>query len=70
VRVPGRRGADAAQPRLLFQGHFLQAIESWDLGPDGRFLLLQGLPPARLTTLRVVTNLPRLLEAKLKEGRH
>jgi Tol biopolymer transport system component len=70
VRVPDRRGADAAPPRLLFQGHYLQAEESWDMGPDGRFLLLQGLRPARLTTLRVVTGLPRLLEAKLKEGRH
>jgi hypothetical protein len=70
VRVPDRRGADAGEPRLLFQGHYLQAVESWDLGPDGRFLLLQGLPPVRLTTLRVMTGLPSLLEAKLKEGRH
>jgi Tol biopolymer transport system component len=64
VRVPDRRGADAAQPRLLLQGHYLQAVESWDLGPDGRFLLLQGLPPVQARTLRVVTGLPGLIRGK------
>jgi len=68
VRVPGRIGVVAGPPRLLFQGHYLQANISWDLGPDGRFLLLQGLPPVRLTTLRVMTGLPSLLAAKVAEG--
>jgi hypothetical protein len=62
--VPERRGANVAPPRLLFRGHYLQANVSWDLGPDGRALVLQGLPPARINTLRVVTDLPSLLEAK------
>ena len=55
----------AGPPRLLFRGGFLQALASWDLGPDGRLLLLQGAAPVRLTHLHVITNLPRYLEQKL-----
>ena len=57
------------QPRLLFRGGFLQALASWDLGPDGRLLLLQGEAPVRLTHLHIITNLPRYLEQKLGETR-
>ena len=59
----------ASAPRLLFEGHYLQSNVSWDVGPDGRFLLLQGLPSVRLNALRVATDLPGLLEAKLREVR-
>ena len=54
-------------PGLLFTGGFLQALASWDQGPDGRLLLLQGEPPVRLTSLHVITNLPRFLEQRLGE---
>jgi eukaryotic-like serine/threonine-protein kinase len=65
VSVPLSGSPPSSPGRLLFEGHFLQAEASWDLGPDGRFLLLQGPPPIRLTRLRVITDFPRFLETKL-----
>ncbi|HUQ82741.1 MAG TPA: protein kinase [Gemmatimonadaceae bacterium] len=56
-------------PRLLFDGAYLQAWASWDMGPDGRLLLLQGVPPLHLTRLNVITNFRRYLEQKLAQAR-
>ena len=53
------------QPRLLFSGRFLQALASWDRGPDGRSLLLLGEPPLRTTRLSIITGFPQYLEQKL-----
>lgn len=63
--APGPEGT-GAPPRLLLRGAFNQALSSWDLGPDGRFLLLEGLPPMRATHLNVITNFPRYVEEKLR----
>ena len=65
VRVPAA-GETPSPPRLLFQGQFNQALASWDLGPDGRFLLLQGAPSVRATHLNVITNFPRFVADKLR----
>ena len=64
VAVPSPDGK-VQPPRLLFQGHFLQAYASWALGPDGRFLTLIGPeePPAR--NLRVMTHFPEFVRRKL-----
>jgi hypothetical protein len=46
----------AEKPRLLFEGRFLQAQRSYAVGPDGRFLLIQGPSEETTTRLHVVTN--------------
>jgi hypothetical protein len=63
-------GGTLAPPRLVLKGTYNQAWASWDLAPDGRFLLLQGAPPARANHLNVITNFPRYVEAKLKATEH
>ncbi len=65
VRVPAP-GETPETPRLLFEGQYNQARASWDLGPDGRFLLLMGVPSVRATHLNVITNFPRYVAEKLK----
>ena len=65
VTAPSADLKPAGPPRVLFQGNYLQAWESWALGPDGRLLLLQGEPPIRLTRLNVITSFPRFLMEKL-----
>jgi tRNA A-37 threonylcarbamoyl transferase component Bud32 len=62
-------GATPRAPRLLFQGHFLQANASWALGPGGRFLLLAGqnAPPAR--AIGVITNFPTFVDRKLGKAK-
>jgi hypothetical protein len=68
VDVPKPGGSPSA-PRLLFEGHYLQAWASWALGPDGRFLLLSTptAPPAR--ALNVITDFPAFVERKLGKAR-
>jgi Tol biopolymer transport system component len=45
-----------AQPDLLFEsGHDFTQDRNWDVGPDGRFLMVRG-DPASGTSLRVVFN--------------
>ncbi len=68
VRVPAP-GETPEPPRLLFEGQYNQAKASWDLGPDGRFLLLMGVPAVRATHLNVLTNFPRFVAEKLKGAR-
>ncbi len=47
----------AETPRLLFERRFLQAgRKSYGVGPDGRFLLIQGPTEETTTRLHVVTN--------------
>ena len=65
VPVPGADLKPVGAPRVLFQGAFLQAWASWELGPDGRFLLLQGERPIRLARLNVMTGFPRFLQERL-----
>jgi len=59
----------AGSPRLLFKGGYLQALASWDRGPDGRFLLLIGEQARPLTHLNVITDFPRFLADKLGSAR-
>ncbi len=68
VPVPAP-GESPAPPHLIFEGQFNQALASWDVGPDGRFLLLLGVPPIRATHLNVITNFPRYVEEKLRGAR-
>ena len=45
------------KPRLLFTGPFLNVrAKSYDVGPDGRFLLLLGPPEQTVGHLDVVTD--------------
>ena len=53
-------------PKLIFTGPYVQAWSSWDRAPDGRFLVLQGPPRARLKTLNVMTHFTTLLDQKMK----
>jgi WD40 repeat protein len=68
--VPSQPAADGklTPPRLVFRGSYNQAWASWDLAPDGKLLLLQGMPPVRTTHLNVLTNFPRYVHAKLSAG--
>ena len=51
----------------MVRGAFNQAGgASWDMDPDGRFLLLQGAPPMGTTHPNVITNLPRFVAEKLR----
>ena len=69
VVVP-TNGALPQRPRLLFKGAFNNADgASWALAPDGRLLLLQGLPLIRATHLNVITNFPRFIEEKLEAAK-
>jgi hypothetical protein len=63
--APGPQMKPGGKTRLLFRGDFLQAFDSWDCGPDGRFLLLVGRPPVPVTHLNVITNFGRVLAEKL-----
>lgn len=69
VPVPVDLMKPEVSPRLLFEGHFLQAFGSWDRGPDGRFLVLQGTPRLRAARLNVITNFPRFLEENLRSAK-
>jgi serine/threonine-protein kinase len=60
-------GAPPSQPRLVFQGHFLQALASWAVGSDGRFLLLAGQNPPPVKALNVITNFPAFVERRLRK---
>jgi hypothetical protein len=72
VQIP-RAGEQPSPPRKVFDGnaqHYLQANNwSYDVGPDGRLLVIQGGPPTRVTRLEVMTNFPEFVRAKLAEGR-
>ena len=65
VAAPGPGVKPRGPPHVLFEGNYLQAWASWELGPDGRLLLMQGQAPVRLTRLNVITNFPRFLTEKL-----
>jgi hypothetical protein len=48
---------NAAPPRLLFSGPFANVPgPSYDVGPDGRFVMIEGPPEAPVTRLNVVLN--------------
>jgi serine/threonine protein kinase/Tol biopolymer transport system component len=47
----------AAPPRLLFSGPYVNVPgPSYDVGPDGRFVLIEGPPEATVTRFNVVLN--------------
>jgi hypothetical protein len=51
-----RSGLSVGKPRLLFEGRYLNVwSKSYDVGPDGRFLLLLGPPEETVGHLDVVT---------------
>jgi serine/threonine protein kinase len=66
VNAPSDDMRPVPAPRLLFSGHFLQAVASWDRTDDGMFILLKGPAPLRTTRLSVITNFPRFLEEKFR----
>lgn len=56
VSRAGGGGLTVGKPRLLFQGRYLNVRDkSYDVGPDGRFLLLLGPPEETTRSLDVVT---------------
>ena len=45
------------EPQELFRGNYLNIPgHSYDVAPDGRFLLLQGEQPLTITNLNVIQN--------------
>ena len=56
LSVSTRSGLTVGKPRLLFEGRYLNVwSKSYDVGPDGRFLLLLGPPEETTGHLDVVT---------------
>jgi hypothetical protein len=56
MTVSARDGLTVGKPRVLFEGRYLNvANKSYDVGPDGRFLLLLGPPEETTGHLDVVT---------------
>ena len=56
MTVSTRGGLTVGRPRLLFEGRYLNVrAKSYDVGPDGRFLLLLGPPEETVGQLDVVT---------------
>jgi len=56
MTVSTHNGLTVGKPRLLFEGRFLNVwAKSYDVGPDGRFLLLAGPPEETVNHLDVVT---------------
>jgi len=57
VDVKSVPGFSATPPRLLFSGPYVNVPgPSYDVGPDGRFVLIEGPPEAPVTRLNVVLN--------------
>ena len=57
VDVKAAREFSASQPRLLFTGPYVNVPgPSYDVGPDGRFLLIEGPPEVSVTRFNVVLN--------------
>ena len=56
VPVSTAGGFHAGEPTLLFRASFLQSQKSWHIGPDGRFLVLQGSTEATVTRVEVITD--------------
>jgi len=69
VDAPSSGTTATTPPRLLFQGHFLQALASWALAPDGRFLLLAGQDGAPARRIEVLTHFPDFVEQKLRAAK-
>ena len=65
VPVQPTPGGKLPTPRLVLRGTYNQAYASWELAPDGRLLLLQGIPPVKMQHLNVITNFQRFVNQKL-----
>ncbi|MEO8201028.1 MAG: protein kinase [Gemmatimonadota bacterium] len=58
MSVDTRGSLTVGKPRLLFQGRYLNVrAKSYDVGPDGRFLLLLGPPEETIGQLNIITGL-------------
>ena len=66
VPAPSPDLKPAGVARVLFQGLYLQAHSSWDLTPDGKFLLLSGEPARHTTHFNVLTHFDEFLRRKLE----
>jgi hypothetical protein len=63
-------GLTVGNPRLLFTGRFLNVrSKSYDVGPDGRFLLLLGPPEQTVDHLEVVTGFFTELQRRAPAGK-
>ena len=57
VNVKAGSDFSATPPRLLFTGPYVNVPgPSYDVGPDGRFVLIEGPPEAPVTRFNVVLN--------------
>jgi hypothetical protein len=70
LSVSTRSGFSVGKPRLLFEGRYLNVwSKSYDVGPDGRFLLLLGPPEETTGHLDVVTGFLAELRRRAPAGR-
>ena len=70
MTVSTRDGLTVGKPRLLFEGRYLNvADKSYDVGPDGRFLLLLGPPEETVDHLDVVTGFLAEIQRLAPPGR-
>jgi hypothetical protein len=66
VRIPSRVGERPGEPRLLFKAGFGDAEgPAFDVGPDGRILVILGRAVPRMTRLEVMTNFTTFVARKL-----
>jgi len=71
LSVSTRSGLSVGKPRLLFEGRYMNVwSKSYDVGPDGRFLLLLGPPEETVGHLDVVTGFLTALHRLAPAGRH
>jgi hypothetical protein len=62
-------GLTVSKPRILFEGRYLNVRDkSYDVGPDGRFLLLVGPPEETARHLDVVTGFAAELRRRAPRG--
>ena len=69
VDVPASGAAATGPPRLLFDGHFLQANASWAMASDGRFLILAGPREVPARQIQVLTHFPVYVEQRLRAAK-
>ena len=70
MTVSDRNGLTVGKPRLLFEGRFLNvSAKSYDVGPDGRFLLLLGPPEETVGHLDVATGFLAEIQRLATPGR-
>ena len=72
LAVSGQNGQfERSAPRVLFSGpftHDLAGDQSWDIGPDGRFLMLRAVSSGRVS-VEVALNWIDEVPARLDRSR-